>query len=212
MMGDLHVMASTTDDTDGLIERAREGDPVAGASILARHRDRLRRLVARRIDRRVASRIDPSDVIQEAMADASLRLSDYLRNPPLPLLPWLHQFVVERLSKLHRHHLRTGKRSVGREQPSPWSSSKGEGWAAGHHPVADGTSPSGRAIRDEDCERVRAAMTRLPEGDRKLLTMRHIEALSMARIATALGISEGAAKVRHIRALRRLQTFLEDPR
>jgi RNA polymerase sigma-70 factor, ECF subfamily len=205
-------MASTTDDTDGLIERAREGDPLAMSAILAGHRDRLRRLVANRLDRRVAARIDPSDVIQEALAEASLRLSAYLQNPPLPLLPWLYQFARERLAKLHRHHLRSGKRSVDREQPPPGSSSRRPRWAAGQQPVAGGTSPSGRAIRDEDCQRVRAAMSRLNEGDRKLLAMRHIETLSMAQIATALGINEGAAKVRHIRALRRLQTSLEEQR
>ena len=60
-------MASTVDDADGLIERARGGDPLAEAAILGAHRDRLRRLVASRLDRRVAARIDPSDVIQEAL-------------------------------------------------------------------------------------------------------------------------------------------------
>jgi RNA polymerase sigma-70 factor, ECF subfamily len=205
-------MASSSDDSEGLIERARGGDPLAEVAILAGHRDRLRRLVASRLDPRVAARIDPSDVIQEALADASLRLSAYLQSPPLPLLPWLCQFVLERLAKLHRHHLRTSKRSVDRERPLSGFSSRRPRWAVGQHPVAGGTSPSGRVIRDEDCQRVRAAMARLPEGDRKLLAMRHIEALSMAQIAAALGINEGAAKVRHIRALRRVQTFLEEPR
>jgi RNA polymerase sigma-70 factor (ECF subfamily) len=205
-------MASSIDDTDGLIERARGGDSLAEAAILDGHRDRLRRLVASRLDRRLAARIDPSDVIQEALADASVRLSDYLQNPPLPLLPWLCQFALERLAKLHRHHLRTSKRSVDRERPPSEFSSQRPPWAASQHLIAGGTSPSGRAIRDEDCQRVRAAMSRLSEGDRKLLAMRHIEALSMEQIATALGIKLGAAKVRHIRALRRVQTFLEEPR
>lgn len=205
-------MASTADDADGLIERARGGDPLAEAAILGAHRDRLRRLVASRLDRRVAARIDPSDVIQEALAEASLRLSAYLQHPPLPLLPWLCQLALERLAKLHRHHLRAGKRSVDRERPPSGSSSHRPRWTAGQQFVAGGTSPSGRAVRDEECQRVRAAMARLPEGDRKLLAMRHIEALSMAQIAMALGINEGAAKVRHIRALRRVQTFLGEPR
>ena len=205
-------MASTIDDSDGLIERARAGDALAEAAILDGHRDRLRRLVASRLDRRLAARIDPSDVIQEALADASKRLSDYLQKPTLPLLPWLGQFALERLAKLHRHHLRTSKRSVDRERPPSGLFSQRPRWTAEHHPVASGTSPSGRAIRDEDCQRVCAAMARLSEGDRKLMAMRHIEALSMAQIAQALGISEGAAKVRHVRALRRVQTFLEEQR
>jgi RNA polymerase sigma-70 factor (ECF subfamily) len=205
-------MAPSADDTDGLIERARDGDPDAEAAILTGQRDRLRRLIATRLDRRVAARIDPSDVIQEALADASLRLSAYLQNPPLPLLPWLCQFALERLAKAHRHHIRTSKRSVDRERPTPGTSSGEPGRAASHRLVAGGTSPSGRVIRDEARERVRVAMGRLTEGDRKVLAMRNIEALSVAQIAQVLGITEGAAKVRHIRALRRLQSLLEDPR
>jgi RNA polymerase sigma-70 factor, ECF subfamily len=205
-------MASTADNTDGLIERAREGDPAAEAAILTGHRDRLRRMIATRLDRRVAARIDPSDVIQEALADASLRLSAYLQNPPLPLLPWLYQFALERLAKLHRYHIRTGKRSVDCETMPPGSSSRESGRFADDRLIDRGTSPSGRVIRDEARERVRVAMGRLPEGDRKILAMRNIEVLSMAEIAESLGISEGAAKVRHMRALRRLQSFLGNPR
>jgi RNA polymerase sigma-70 factor, ECF subfamily len=205
-------MTATTDDTGGLIQRAREGDPAAEASILDGQRDQLRRLIASRLDRRVSARIDPSDVVQEALADASRRLSAYLQDPPLPLLPWLCQFALERLAKLHRHHIRTSKRSVNREKPSPGSSSREPGRAASRTLVSRGTSPSGRVIRDEIREQVRVAMGRLREGDRKILAMRNIEALSMAQIANALGISEGAAKVRHLRALRRLQSLLEKPR
>jgi RNA polymerase sigma-70 factor (ECF subfamily) len=206
------VKSGDSDDTDGLIRRARGGDAVAEAAILAGQRDRLRRMIANRLDRRVSARVDPSDVVQEALADASLRLSAYLQNPPLPLFPWLYQFARERLAKIHRHHIRTGRRSVERESPSPGPSCRESGRASGHPLIARGTSPSGRMVREEARERVRIAMGRLPEGDRAILARRHIEALSMAEIAAALGISVGAAKVRHLRALRRLQTALEDPR
>ncbi len=195
-------MDSTIDDTSGLIEKARRGDRLAEGAILQGHRQRLRRLIASRLDRRLRARVDPSDVLQEAMTDASRRLPAYLQNPPLPLVAWLSQFVLERLAKVHRQHLLTDKRSVAREQRAP----------AREDLVAGGTSPSGRAIRDEECQQVHAAMARLPFGDRKILAMRHIEAPTMAEIASSFGIKEGAAKVRHLRALRRLQALLEEPR
>ena len=60
---------------------------------------------------------------------------------------------------------------------------------------------------------MRSALDRLSERDRELLALRHLEMLSIREIAGVLGISEGAVKVRHVRALERLRDLLgEDPR
>jgi DNA-directed RNA polymerase specialized sigma24 family protein len=40
--------------------------------------------------------------------------------------------------------------------------------------------------------------------------MRHLEHLSIAEISAVMGISEGAVKVRHLRALRKLKALLEE--
>lgn len=69
--------AARQPDTEVLLERARTGDQSVGQQLLARHRARLRQMVALRIDRRMAARVDPSDVVQEALADAAQSLSDY---------------------------------------------------------------------------------------------------------------------------------------
>src|SRR5262245_17630874 len=107
----------TPADTQELLERSARGEATARQELLIRHRDRLRRMVAVRLDRRLSARIDPSDVVQEALADAAGHLDDYLRDRPLPLYPWLRQFAWERLCKLHRHHLHTQRRSIIREGP-----------------------------------------------------------------------------------------------
>ena len=44
-------------------------------------------MVAVRLDRRLAARVDPSDVVQEALAEADRRLDDYLRGPAAAVLP-----------------------------------------------------------------------------------------------------------------------------
>src|SRR5688572_24021646 len=102
-------------DTDDLIERASRGDGSAVQTLLAAHRDRLRRMVAARLDRRLAARIDPSDVVQEALADATRKLPEYLRARPISFYPWLRQLAWERVVKLHHRHIDAGKRSVRRE-------------------------------------------------------------------------------------------------
>ena len=56
---------------------------------------------------------------------------------------------------------------------------------------------------------MREALSHLSDSDREILIMRYVERLALADVAAALNIKEGAAKVRHLRALRRLQVILE---
>ena len=62
-------------------------------------------MVAVRADPRLAARVDPSDVVQEALMDAAGKLGRYLATKPLPFYPWLRQLALERLVNLHRRHV-----------------------------------------------------------------------------------------------------------
>jgi hypothetical protein len=48
-------------DTDRLLDNASRGDGAARARLLDCHRQRLRHMIALRLDRRLAARIDPSE-------------------------------------------------------------------------------------------------------------------------------------------------------
>ncbi len=87
--------------TEELIARAGLGDSEAAERLWPIHRDPFRRMVATRIDPRVRARVDPSDVVQEALAEAARALPQYLRDRPLPFLAWLRQFAFQRLAELH---------------------------------------------------------------------------------------------------------------
>src|SRR5437867_2294662 len=105
-------MGSTGVDTEELLDRVGRGDGAARQQLLTRHRRRLRRMIAVRMDRRMAARVDPSDVVQETLAEADTKLPGYLRSRPLPFYPWLRQLAIERLIDLHRRHIQARKRSV----------------------------------------------------------------------------------------------------
>jgi RNA polymerase sigma-70 factor (ECF subfamily) len=196
-------------DTDQLLDRAGQGDPSARQQLLIRHQQRLRDMVALRMDRRLAVRIDPSDVVQETLAEAVRQLSDYLRRRPLPFYPWLRQLAWERLVQLHRRHVRTQKRSVLREEHGlPLSDQSA--LALADRLFHRGSSPSARLHRQERRDRVQAALAQLAEPDREVLVLRHLEGLSTREIAAILGITEGAVYTRHLRALERLRTLLGD--
>jgi RNA polymerase sigma-70 factor (ECF subfamily) len=195
-------------DTDELVDRARGGDQDARQQLLVRHRKRLRQMVALRMDRRLMARVDPSDVVQEALTDAAQELSDYLRNRPLPFYPWLRQLAWDRLIELHRRHLYAQKRSVRREDPDFLALPDESAVQLAQRLLAPGSSPSERVLRDELRGRVQAALAQLSSRDREVLVLRHLEQLSTKETAGVLGITPGAVKTQHLRALQRLRSLL----
>jgi RNA polymerase sigma-70 factor (ECF subfamily) len=198
-------MTTPEPDTEELIRRVAHGDGDARQKILVRHRDRLRQMVAVRLDRRVAARVDPSDVVQEALADAARKLSAYVRDRPLPFYPWLRRLAWERLVKIHRRHLGTRRRSTAREEPGVLDLPDESAAELAQRLVSSASSPSRHLLRAELRQRVRAALAELGERDREVLVLRYLEQLATREIAAVLGISEGAVKVRHLRALERFR-------
>jgi RNA polymerase sigma-70 factor (ECF subfamily) len=166
-------------------------------------------MVELRLDRRVLSRIDPSDVIQESYLDAARRLEEYLADPRVPLFLWLRLVVGDRLRKLHRDHLGTQMRDAGRElslyrDPLPAASSA----ALAAQLLGRLTSPTQAAVRAEQMLRVQEALNALDPIDREVICLRHFEGLSRAEAAQVLGIEEAATAKRLVRALARLKTVL----
>ncbi len=204
------MKATQQPDTEELIKRAGTGDQTARQQLLARHRGRLRQMVALRIDRRMAARVDPSDVVQEALADAAQSLSDYLKTRQLPFYPWQRQFAWERLLQLHRHHLQAQRRSVSREQLRIGDVADESAAILAERLANSGSSPSARLLAAELRDRVRAALETLEPRDREVLVLRYLEQLTSKEIAAVLGISEAAVKTRHRRALERLRRILDE--
>jgi RNA polymerase sigma-70 factor (ECF subfamily) len=202
------MVAQDDPDTDELVEQASAGDREARQQLLVRHRDRLRQMVALRMDRRLRARVDPSDVVQEALADAAQELSDYLRQRPLPFYPWLRQLAWDRLIELHRRHVHAQKRSVRREDPEFLALPEESAVQLAQRLLAPGSTPSERLVRDELRGRVQAALAQLSPRNREVLVLRHLEQLSTQDTAAILGITQGPVKTRHLRALERLRSLL----
>lgn len=194
--------------TENLLRRAARGDASAFDALLRLHRERLKHMVEARMDQRLHTRLDPSAVVQDALAEAWHGFSKYLRRRPLPFYPWLRQIAWQRLVQLHRLHVRTQKRSVAREDR--WAASLPDHSAVelGTALLAPGSSPSQRAARRELCARVQAALAKLPERDREVLVLRHVEHLSTKEVGAVIGIREGTVRVRLLRALQRLRDVL----
>jgi RNA polymerase sigma-70 factor (ECF subfamily) len=196
-------------DTDELLNRSAQGDQDARDRLLVRHQSRLRKMIAARIDRRLLPRIDPSDVVQDVMAEAAQRLPEYLRERPMPFYPWLRQLAWDRLIDLHRRHLHASRRSVLREEPDVLTLPDESAAELAERLILSASSPSEQMLREEARERVRRALEHLSALYRDVLELRHLEQLSVAETAAVLGVSEGTVKTRHVRALKRLREILD---
>jgi RNA polymerase sigma-70 factor (ECF subfamily) len=196
-----------TADTEDLLERVAAGDCTARDQLLQRHRQRLGRMVAVRLDPRLAARVDPSDVVQEALAEAAANLDRYLRERPLPFYPWLRRLAQRCLIDMHRRHVQARRRTVTREA-GPAGLPDHSAMALADRLFARTSSPSAGLRRRERRDRVRAALAALPEQDREVLVLRTLEELPTRETAAVLGISEVAVRSRQVRALERLKVLL----
>jgi len=203
-------MADHASETGRLLQRAAAGDQASWGALLTRHRQRLRCMVALRLDRRLQGRIDPSDVIQEACLEASVQLAAYLRQPTLPFFLWLRLITGQKMVALHRHHLGKQLRDASREVSLFQGSLPATSSAAlAAQLLGRDTRPSEAAIRAERCLRLQEALNSMDPVDREVLALRHFELLSNAEAAQVLGLQESAASKRYVRALRRLREILK---
>ncbi len=205
-------MWSNTPETQELLEQARQGDAGAVERLLTAHREPLRRMIGLRLDPALAARVDASDIVQDVLLEAHRRLQDYLLKPAMPFHLWLRHIARDHIIDAHRHERLAQRRSIDREQSLQAGHRPDESsfdWAV---PLFDQElTPASAAMRQEMERKVQEAIARLDEADRDIILMRYVEQLSNQDVAQALGLSEAAASMRCLRAVRRLQALLLTP-
>ncbi|MCC6493565.1 MAG: sigma-70 family RNA polymerase sigma factor [Pirellulales bacterium] len=194
------------DETVELLDHARRGDAAAVEGLMERHRDSLHHMIECRLNAGVARRVDASDVVQEALLAASKRLASYLQNPAMPFHAWLRQIARDRLADVYRRQL-ADKRDVAREQPLAEGRSS---FDAAAQLRDDELTPAAMLLRKELAARFEQVVDQLDETSREIVLMRHAEQLTNSQAAEVLGLSEPAASMRYLRALRQLKALLGD--
>jgi RNA polymerase sigma-70 factor, ECF subfamily len=206
--------AAMTEDTlredDDLLVRIEGGDEQALNDLFARHRERLRRMIRLRLDRRLQGRIDSSDVLQDAYLEVARRAAEYVAQPALPPFLWIRFLTGQTLQALHRHHLRVHMRDAGQEvslrhHASPQANSA----YLAEMLLGRLTSPTRAARRAEMQLKLQEVLNAMEPLDREILALRHFEELSNGEVAQVLGLSKTAASNRYMRALGRLKEMLQ---
>jgi len=194
---------------DALTQLALAGDKAALAELFELHRERLRNMVDLRMDHRIQGRVNPSDVLQEAFIDLADQLANYSKDPKLPFFVWVRRLTGQRLAKVHRHHLGAAKRDAALEVSlyrgrMPQATS----YALASKLIGSTTSVASNIAKAERQLKLQEILNAMDVEDREVLAMRHFEQLTNTEVAMILEVSEAAAGMRHLRALRRLKRDL----
>jgi RNA polymerase sigma-70 factor, ECF subfamily len=203
-------MWPSPEQTDGLLADAKANHADAVDRILSAFREPLRRVIDLRLDPVLARRVDASDIVQDVLIEAAQRLREYLKNPTMPFQLWLRHLAQDRIIDTHRRHRLAQRRSVDKEQPiarPAWASDDSSAGLVAQLIDAEKT-PATEAIQQELGRRLSEAVDQLSVDDREVILMRHTEQMSNQDVANALGLTEAAASMRYLRALRRLRAVL----
>jgi RNA polymerase sigma-70 factor (ECF subfamily) len=195
-------------DEEALVNSLRNGDRGVLGDLFSLHRQRIWRMIRFRMDRRLAARIDPDDVLQEAFLAARTRIDNFLAEPHGSFFVWLRMIALQTLFDQHRHHIgaemRNAARDVRIEQPDSGNTSL----CLANQLAGTLTSPSQAVAGIEMVERLEQAIGKMASLDQEIIAMRHFEDLTNLESAEALGISPTAASNRYVRAIARLKEIL----
>ena len=195
----------TAGELDFLLSRREE----AVADLFDAYRPKLLRMIAIRLDTRLAGKVDADDVLQDAFVEAARRVQDYLDCPSVPFFVWLRQITGQVLIDTQRRYLGAQMRDVRKEVGIFTARHGGASSAFLVHQLADSlTTPSQFAVRRETLDEMAEALATLGETDREVLVLRHLEELTNTEVAQVLGIDKYAASKRYLRALGRLKNAM----
>ena len=176
--------------------------------LMERLRARVKQLIARRVSRRMHSRVDASDVVQDAFVYVSQHVPDLSQQNEEQLFATVRQIAFERAVDAYRRHIGAARRSVLREVSCERSLAGDSHDCLKDILAASSSSPSGSMVRRESLQQLRLALARFSEKDRNLLLLRHVKGLSVEQLAVLYRTNRRVVTTRHLRALKRLRRIV----
>lgn len=193
------------EELTGLIESARLGDREAMGLLLHSSRAALRERAERELPVDLQARVDPSDVIQEVLLEASHDFPTFRGRSTCEWNSWLQRVLSNTVIECLRRHLYAAKRSVRQERALGAATTRQNPRGL----VADESSPSQRACRAEMIDWLEAFQTQLDHNHQRILRLRYWEERSLNQIADEMQLSKsGAARLlrKALQALRQQVT------
>jgi RNA polymerase sigma-70 factor (ECF subfamily) len=182
---------------------------LVGAQSLEGYRNYLSLLARLELDGRFRGKIDLEGVVQQTLLEAHQGTEQLRGKTEGEVATWLRRILANNLTDEVRK-LTAQCRDVfherSLERALEESSARLEQWL-----VADQTSPSQHAQRQESLLRLASALARLPEDQREAVEMHHMQGLTLTEVARRMRRTQPAVASLVFRGLQSLRLMMDVP-
>ena len=198
---------SATRGVEELLRDARGGDPERLGRLLQLYRNYLTILAASQLDGRLRRRLNPSDLVQEAMLAAHRDFEQFRGGNEREFLAWLRQILINCLHHAVETHVKAKRRDVrceiSMEQVNAALDRSALNFA---HVLADpGPSPSASLRQRERAVALADQLARLRPEYRDVIVLRNLQGLSFDEISDRMNRKPGAVRMLWLRAIDKLK-------
>ena len=190
-----------------LLEKARGGNGDALGHVLQLYRNYLTILATTQLDRRLRRRVNPSDLVQDAMLAAHCDFLKFQGHSEGEFLAWLRQILINCLHHVIEKHLRARMRDMRREVSVEQIGAALDNSACNFaQMLADrGPSPSATLVQRERVVALADQLARLPSQYRDVIVLRNLQGLSFDEIADRMDRKPGAVRMLWLRAIEKFK-------
>jgi RNA polymerase sigma-70 factor (ECF subfamily) len=175
---------------------------------LESYREYLRLLARMNLDARLRGAIDPSDIVQQTLLKAHEKRDQFRGSSDAERAAWLRAILAHQITDAMR---RFGRQRGGRErsldEALERSSARLDAWLA-----SEQSSPSQKQVRQERLLELVALIARLPEAQRTVLELHHLQGLPVPAAAEQMGKSPAAVASLLYRGMKTLRAMLTEGR
>jgi RNA polymerase sigma-70 factor (ECF subfamily) len=182
----------------------RTGSPDAAGLLCQTYRNYLLLVANERLGPDLRVKVPASDLVQETFLAAHQSILEFQGSTPMEFGAWLRGILINKLAHAQREYLVAACRDLKREVPLG-----GKEGVAEQHAAANGASASALAVRSEDRDRVRLALSRLPAHYRQVIELRNFELLPFEAIAERMQSTSGPTRALWGRAIKKLTRELD---
>ncbi|MBS0264194.1 MAG: sigma-70 family RNA polymerase sigma factor [Planctomycetes bacterium] len=192
-----------------LLDRALQGDEGVRGALLETYRNYLELLARIEIGRRLQTKVDAADLVQETFLEAHRNFGLFRGRSEGEFINWLRGIMATRIATMVRHFVGTQGRDVHRERELDVNLDHSSR-ALDRGLVALQSSPSQNMQRHELQLMFADILAKLPADYREVIVLRHFEEMPVADVAARMNRSVDSVQKLWVRGLTKLRQLVEE--